>query len=252
MQHGTARQRYFSNMILNIANILTTLILGYWQNLPNILPYNSIRSVWRAPYTLFSNTLLCSPVSYQPPELVRGHTHMGASKITVKIIRTHYYTAGENTTQNIICQRWRTTRASQERPASRSGRRGASHGSRGSAKSKVRATRAPGRAPDLRSRGSSSPLAPCPPPSPPPPASPSLSPATPHAAVPCHARSSICASAGAGVWRLHSAIGDALGAGLAGELHHSVGVVDPLEDCAVEVRGYPVHLCARNMYDLSK
>lgn len=112
----------------------------YWQNLPNILPYNSIRSVWRAPYTLFSNTLLCSPVSYQPPELVRGHTHMGASKITVKIIRTHYYTAGENTTQNIICQRWRTTRASQERPASRSGRRGASHGSRGSAKSKVRAT----------------------------------------------------------------------------------------------------------------
>lgn len=140
MQHGTARQRYFSNMILNIANILTTLILGYWQNLPNILPYNSIRSVWRAPYTLFSNTLLCSPVSYQPPELVRGHTHMGASKITVKIIRTHYYTAGENTTQNIICQRWRTTRASQERPASRSGRRGASHGSRGSAKSKVRAT----------------------------------------------------------------------------------------------------------------
>ena len=92
--------RYFSNMILNIANILTTLILGYWQNLPNILPYNSIRSVWRAPYTLFTNTLLCSPVSNQPPELVRGHTHMGASKITVKSIRTHYYTARENTTQN--------------------------------------------------------------------------------------------------------------------------------------------------------
>lgn len=155
MQHGTARQRYFSNMILNIANILTTLILGYWQNLPNILPYNSIRSVWRAPYTLFSNTLLCSPVSYQPPELVRGHTHMGASKITVKIIRTHYYTAGENTTQNIICQRWRTTRASQ-----------AVHAVPQSPRCAPQA--APGRAPDLRSRGSSSPLAPCPPPSPPP------------------------------------------------------------------------------------
>ena len=165
--HGTAA--IFLKHDIEYCQYLNNPHIGlYWQNLPNILPYNSIRSVWRAPYTLFSNTLLCSPVSYQPPELVRGHTHMGASKITVKIIRTHYYTAGENTTQNIICQRWRTTRASQERPASRSGRRGASHGSRGSAKSKVRATRAPGRAPDLRSRGSSSPLAPCPPPSPPP------------------------------------------------------------------------------------
>ena len=54
------------------------------------------------------------------------------------------------------------------------------------------------------------------------------------------------------MWRLHSAIGDALAAGLVGELHHSVGAVELLDDFADEVRGYPVHLCARNMYDLSK